>query len=109
MGPGTSGSAMSQVFHLASKDPLMASACPSGHLEAMGRKRSGCRKGLECGRWQSRDVLGSLAGDLRGTPFLYLNTLALALYATFQTELHFLGSPAFTLSYSLHCCPCRLM
>ena len=32
----------------------------------------------------------------------YLNTLAFSHYVTFQTELHFLGSPAVTLSHSLH-------
>ena len=93
----------------------MAPACPSGHLEApggwgsSGRKRSGGSGGARGAERAWREVGGNdlvtwvPSRESRGGHLsFYLNTLAFSHYVTFQTELHFLGSPAVTLSHSLH-------
>lgn len=88
----------------------MSSASPSGHVEAMGRKKSGSSDRASGAErvWSKVDGddpmtwVHSWGSQGRWLSF-YLNTLALAHYALFPIELHFLGSPAFTLSYSPYC------
>ena len=88
----------------------MASSCPLGHLEATVDRGvgegglgqwwgQGCRKAW---REVGGDDPGSLQGSRGGHLSFHLNTLVRSLYVTFQIERHFLGSPAVTLSHSLH-------